>query len=204
VKQGDPLPAFDFHCPLLSLPHAFGTRLGTIPAPIPYLSVKKAAVAKWRKHLAAPGMRLVGLAWKGDPDYGKDRDRSVRLADLKALLATPGVRFVSLQKDLDEEERALTARMDNFVHPGASFKDTAEMIGSLDLVISVDTAWAHWAGATGKPLWVLLAFMPHWIWQLSRVDNPWYPTARLFRQRKPGEWGPLVKDLAREMRRGAK
>lgn len=204
VKQGDPLPAFDFHCPLLSLPRAFGTRLGTIPAPIPYLSVKKAAAAKWRKQFAAPGTRLVGLAWKGDPDYRKDRDRSIRLADLKPLFATPGVRFVSLQKDLDDEERALTARMENFVHPGASFKDTAEMIGALDLVVSVDTAWAHWAGATGKPLWVLLAFMPHWIWQLDRADNPWYPTARLFRQREVGEWGAPIKELAKELRRSPK
>ena len=193
IAQGDRLPKFDLQCSLLSLPHAFGTTLATVPAVTPYLSVDKIAVSAWRKKLARRGTKLVGLCWKGDPVYRKDRERSIRLSDLQPLLDLPGMRFVSLQKDLSEEELALVAKRDNFGHPGKDFKDTAELVAALDLVITVDTAWAHWAGAIGKPVWVMLAHYPHWCWLLERQDSPWYPTARLFRQEKAGDWAkPLA------------
>ena len=197
VAQGDPLPAFDFHCPLPSLPLAMETTLKNIPATVPYLAVEKLTVTTWKKKLARRGTRLVGLCWKGDPAYRNDRERSIRLAELQPLLDLPGLRFVSLQKDLDEDERSLVADRDNFGHPGANFKNTAEMVAALDLVITVDTAWAHWAGAIGKPVWVMLAHYPHWCWMLERQDSPWYPTARLFRQAKPGEWGPVLARVKR-------
>lgn len=192
VARGDPLPAFDFHCPMPSLPFATETTLRNIPSEVPYLSVEKQSVTAWRRKLARKGTRLVGLCWKGDPGFPNDRERSMRLADLAPLLDIPGLRFVSLQKDLTEEERALVADRSNFGHPGAGFKETAEMVAALDLVITVDTAWAHWAGAIGKPVWVMLAYYPHWCWLLERQDSPWYPTARLFRQAKPGAWGPAL------------
>jgi tetratricopeptide (TPR) repeat protein len=201
LSRGEPLPAFDLHCPLMSLPLAFNTSLQTIPATVPYLPVEKDAVSAWRGKLAAGNKRLVGLCWKGDQRYMKDRDRSMRLAQLRPLLACPGVQFVSLQKELNEEELALTAEMENFIHPGANFNDTAQMIGALDLVISVDTSWAHWAGAIGKPFWLLLPFVPYWIWLLERDDSPWYPTARLFRQTRAGDWQEVVQDVKREILR---
>ena len=201
LSQGESLPDFDFHCPLLSLPLAFGTRLETIPARSPYLSVANNATSRWRKELAPSATRLVGLCWKGDPHYKRDRDRSMRLAQFGPLFDTPGVKFVSLQKELDDDERAITAGMENFVHPGANFKATAEMLGALDLVISVDTVWAHWAGALGKPLWILLSIFPHWCWLLDRNDSPWYPTAQLFRQTRFGDWEDVVTSVKHEMLR---
>jgi tetratricopeptide (TPR) repeat protein len=201
LSQGDPLPAFDFHCPLLSLPLAFNTRLETVPATIPYLRVRGSSVSDWREKLAGDGKRLVGLCWKGSPTYERDSERSLRLAELRPLLNCSGIRFVSLQKDLDDEERAITKGMQNFIHPGQNFQDSAEMIGALDLVISVDTAWAHWAGAIGKPLWVLLSFIPHWCWLLDRDDSPWYPTARLFRQTRRSNWENVIDMVKDEISR---
>jgi len=197
VARGDRLPAFDFHCPLASLGLAFNTTLANVPAEVPYLAVEKQSVTAWKKKLARRSTRLVGLCWKGDAVYRNDRQRSIGLADLQPLLDVPGLRFVSLQKDLSAEERALVDKRDNFGHAGASFKDTAEMVAALDLVITVDTAWAHWAGAIGKPVWVLLAAYPHWCWLLERQDSPWYPTARLYRQATAGDWGPVLSRVKR-------
>ncbi len=197
IARGEELPEFDLHCALPSLPLAFGTTLETIPSKVPYLSIEKQAVTAWRRKLARKGTKLVGLCWKGDPVYRNERDRSIGLADLQPVLDLPGLRFLSLQEDLSEEERALVGDRDNFGHAGASFKDTAEMVAALDLVITVDTAWAHWAGAIGKPVWVMLAHYPHWCWLLERQDSPWYPTARLFRQTQAGEWGPVLAQVRR-------
>ena len=190
--EGEALPATDFHVPLLSLPLAFKTTLQSIPASIPYLSVPSGAASAWRKKLANDGETLVGLCWRGNPDYKGDRERSIPLADLIPLLSSPGIRFISLQKELDEKERVLTEGMANFTQPGEDFKNTAQIVAALDLVITVDTAWAHWAGAIGKPVWVLLPFPPHWCWLLEREDSPWYPTARLFRQPRIGDWDSVI------------
>lgn len=194
VSRGDPLPPTDLQCPLLSLPMAFGTTIETIPAAIPYLGVDLDAAARWRNSLSVGSEILVGVCWRGNPDYKVDRERSAALSAILPLLKVPGVRFVSLQKELTEQERRLAEEY-GLLHPGADFKGTAELVAALDLVISVDTAWAHWAGAIGKPVWVLLPSVPHWIWLLGRSDSPWYPTARLFRQTTPGDWVSLVANV---------
>ena len=187
IAAGDALPAAEFHCPLMSLPLAMGTdSLTKIPSPGGYLSPAS---------LPAGGERLVGLCWRGNPRNRIDRSRSARLADFLPLLAIPGVKFVSLQQLLDAEEYALVAGHANFVHEDMAFKDKAALVGTLDLVISVDTVWAHWAGAIGKPLWAALSFVPAWCWLLDRADSPWYASARLFRQRSRGDWAGVVADL---------
>jgi ADP-heptose:LPS heptosyltransferase len=136
------------------------------------------------------------LCWRGNPNYAGDRTRSMRLQQLEPLLKLPGIRFVSLQKELRADERA-----PDLVHPGADFAGTAALVAALDLVIAVDTVWAHWAGAIGKPVWLLLARIPHWCWMMEREDSPWYPSARLFRQPQAGDWRPAVDKLARELGR---
>ena len=191
--QGTPAPHTDFHCPLLSLPAAFGTTLRDIPAAIPYL---RADPGGWRAKLGGEESKLIGLCWRGNPGYTGDKQRSMPLALLDPLLAVPGVRFVSLQKELHAHERR-----PGLLHPGGDFASTASLVAALDLVISVDTVWAHWAGALGKPLWLLLSRIPHWCWLWEREDSPWYPTARLFRQQKAGDWTPVVERLGRELRR---
>jgi hypothetical protein len=193
VSRGRPLPAFDFHCPLLSLPLAFGTELHTIPARVPYLSAPKARLARWKARLPSTEGLRIGLTWSGRKL--PDPDRSMALAQLAALLDLPGVHFVSLQKDLrDSDEAALRGRP-GLLHLGpdlADFADTAAVIAQLDLVISIDTAVAHLAGALGKPVWILLPFSSDWRWLLDRDDSPWYPTARLFRQDKTRTWDAVI------------
>jgi hypothetical protein len=134
----------------------------------------------------------VGLAWRGDPNYKGDHERSIPLEKLKPLLSVPGIRFVSLQKELKEDERVLTEGMANFTHPGEDFKATAEIAAGLDLVITVDSAWAQWAGAIGRPTWVLLRYIPHWCWMLDREDSPWHGSARLIRQPRRGDWDSVI------------
>ncbi len=189
-------PAADFHCPLMSLPHALGITLENLPARVPYVPVDAGAAAAWRARLARTGERLVGLCWKGNPRNRLDRQRSQQLADLGPLLAVPGLRFVSLQEALEPEERELLAARANFIHRDLAFKAKAELAAAMDLVISVDTVWAHWAGAIGKPLWVMLPQVPPWVWMLGRDDSPWYPSARLYRQARRGDWATVVADVA--------
>ena len=193
VPEGAPPPRTDFRCALLDLPAAFGTSLESIPADIPYV---RADPGEWRAKLSGDKAKLVGLCWRGNPTYAGDRHRSMPFTTLAPLFAVPGVRYVSLQKELRPEERH--ARL---LHPGLDFAGTTGLVAALDLVISVDTVWAHWAGAAGKPLWLMLSRIPHWCWMTEREDSPWYPTARLFRQETQGDWAPVVARLARELRR---
>jgi Flp pilus assembly protein TadD len=182
----------DFYCPLLSLPAAFRTTLSDVPAAIPYL---RADPGDWRARLGGDKAKLVGLCWRGNPAYKGDRQRSMPLQALEPLLGLPGIRFVSLQKELHPHEQ-----LPQLVHPGGDFDSTASLVAALDLVISVDTVWAHWAGALGKPLWLLLPRNAHWCWLRDREDSPWYPTARLFRQENAGDWRPVVGAVAQELR----
>jgi Flp pilus assembly protein TadD len=183
----------DYYCPLLSLPAAFGTTLQDIPAAIPYL---RADPGDWRAKLGGDKAKLVGLCWRGNPAYKGDRHRSMPLQALEPLLRLPGIRFVSLQKELHPHEQ-----LPQLVHPGGDFDSTASLVAALDLVISVDTAWAHWAGALGKPLWLLLPRSSHWCWLLGREDSPWYPSARIFRQPAAGDWPAVVRSVALELGR---
>jgi hypothetical protein len=203
IGLGEALPAFDQHCPLLSLPLAFGTTMATIPGEIPYLAAPEPLLAEWRARLAASAAPRVGLIWAGRPEHRRDRDRSIALAAL-APLADTGATFYSLQKGpAAAQAKGPPAGM--VLHDlGAAlgdFADTAAAMSALDLVITVDTSPAHLAGAIGKPVWLLLTHAPDWRWFLEREDSPWYPTARLFRQTTRGDWAPVIARVAAELRR---
>jgi tetratricopeptide (TPR) repeat protein len=196
VARGETLPRFDLHCPLLSLPFAFRTTLETIPRSIPYLTADTAAVAAWRVRLAALEGLRVGVCWAGNPAAELiDRRRSVGLARLAALGAVAGVHFVSLQKGVagaDATGEPSGVVIHDWTDELRDFADTAALVEALDLVITVDTAVAHLAGALGKPVWILSRFDACWRWLDGRDDSPWYPTARLFRQEAPGGWDEVV------------
>jgi Flp pilus assembly protein TadD len=195
IARGDALPEFDLHCPLMSLPMIFSTELQTVPAAVPYLT---ANTSQWRaRFIGEPNALRVGIVWAGQSTHQKDRHRSLTLNDLAPLADIPGIRFYSLQVG-EAAHQALSPppgmTLIDWTADLHDFADTAGLIQQLDLVIAVDTAVCHLAGALGKPVWILLAFQPDWRWLLDRDDSPWYPTARLFRQPAPEQWGePLDK-----------
>jgi tetratricopeptide (TPR) repeat protein len=206
IEDGASLPPYDYHCSMLSLPHLFATELETIPAQIPYLAADPDKVRDWAALLDGSRGLKVGLVWAGGARQefsgllqAMDRRRSITLAQLAPLAAIPNVTFVSLQKGEASVQAGgapagltihdFTARLD-------SFADTAALVQNLDLVISVDTAVAHLAGALGKPVWLLNRFDTCWRWLLGRSDSPWYPSMRLFRQDQPGEWAPVIDRMA--------
>jgi tetratricopeptide (TPR) repeat protein len=203
VAQGDPIPDFDVHCPLLSLPRALGTTLDSVPAKRSYLDPPADAAAAWARRLSTDRAWRVGLAWAGRRTHTYDRARSLTLAQLSGPLAVPGIRFYSLHHELGDEDMQRAGEAPNLAHFGADlagFDSTAGLAAQLDLVISVDTSLAHLAGALGRPLWLLLAYTPDWRWLLDRDDSPWYPTARLFRQRSPGAWDEVLARVADALR----
>jgi hypothetical protein len=196
---------WDFWSPLLSLPRRCGTRLDNIPARIPYLRADPQRMRAWAPRLPADGVR-VGLVWKGNPNFENDADRSLAsLADLAPLWQVPGARFVSLQKWAGEREARLAPADRPLVDLGPAigdFADTAAIVALLDLVVCVDTAVGHLAGALGKKCWILLPdFKADWRWLRDRGDSPWYPgSVRLFRQERRGDWGPLIERVAAALR----
>lgn len=197
VAKGDPLPDFDVHAPLMSLPHIMGTSLDTIPREVPYLSVDGALDELWRQRSTAWPRPRVGLVWAGNRRHDNDANRSMPAERLAPLLSEPGISFVNLQigPAATDLARLPLTRDRRYYDPGpeiADFADTAAIIGHLDLVISVDTAVAHLAGALARPVWLLVPFVAEWRWLLERDDSPWYPTMRLFRQRAPGDWAELI------------
>ncbi|MFN0160447.1 MAG: tetratricopeptide repeat protein [Burkholderiales bacterium] len=193
IPYGDAVPEHELHCPLLSLPLAFGTTAQTIPAAPAYLASPVERRVRFAP-TAIDGLR-VGLAWSGNAANPRDADRSIPLADFARILV-PGATYVSLQRELRASDRAALAAQAGLTHHGealADFGDTAALIESVDLVVSVDTAVAHLAGALGKPVWILISRVPDWRWQLDRDDSPWYPGARLFRQCAfGGDWSELI------------
>jgi tetratricopeptide (TPR) repeat protein len=202
VAEGEKLPAFDVHCPLGSLPLAFKTTLDTVPADVPYLRVSEEAVAKWRPRIESLKGKKIAIAWAGNRDHINDRNRSIALTQLRPLLETPGISFVSIQRELRENEQNLSDEAPNITHVGtelADFDDTAAVVSLCDLVISVDTSVVHLAGAMGRPVWVLVPFQPDWRWLLEREDSPWYPTVRLFRQPAPGDWDRVIARVSEEL-----
>ena len=201
IARADALPGFDLHCPLMSLPLAFGTTLATIPADVPYIPLPEPA-RDWSDWLGARVSPRIGLVWSGNPNHLNDHNRSVPLEKFLPLFDV-GAQFVSLQKGARERDRALLAgRRDIRDAEGelASFADTASLMRSLDLVISVDTSVAHLAGGLGKPLWVLLPYVADWRWLTGRDDSPWYPTARLFRQSAARQWDEVVANVRTTLR----
>ncbi|MDP9174918.1 MAG: tetratricopeptide repeat protein [Planctomycetota bacterium] len=198
-----PLPHFDLHCPLLSLPMAFATTLATIPNEFPYLQPDEATMKVWQSRLKDVKGLKIGLVWAGRPEHRNDRNRSIALSLFAPLMQVPGLTLVSLQKfeakPVDQQLPALTPppgmELIDWTSELSNFADTAALISSLDLVIGVDTSVVHLAGALGKPVWVLLPFAPDWRWMLDRDDSPWYPTMRLFRQRQRGDWNRSMEDI---------
>ena len=195
--RGDALPPFDCHCPIMSLPLAFDTRLETIPAAIPYLSAAADRVARWRAELGDGDRPRLGLVWAGNLSNANDRNRSSPLEPWLPVLERTGWRALAIQKDVSNGDRKL---LEHAATPSIGgrledFADTAAVIALLDVVIAVDTAVAHLAGALGKPVWVVLPYSAEWRWLIGRSDSPWYPTARLFRQRAPGDWPSVVAEV---------
>src|SRR2546425_1153985 len=201
VPRGAPLPEFDYHCPLMSLPLAFRTDLGNIPADIPYIRSDAARVAAWQAKLGKKDKPRIGVVWSGSKALRNDR-RSMTLAEMLPLVGD-WTEWVSLQKDVRESETALLASRADVRHLGdelEDFADTAALIELLDLLVTVDTSVTHVAGAMGKPVWILLPFNPHdWRWMLDREDSPWYPTARQFRQSANGDWASVIRQLNEEL-----
>ena len=203
LESGQPLPSFEYHCPMLSLPLAFKTAVDSIPVDVPYLTPAPEQVECWREKLTVPANWLkVGLAWAGNPKHENDRNRSIALSLLGPLCTVKNVQFYSLQKGKAAKEAAnLPAAMSiiDWTDELHDFSDTAALIAHLDLVISVDTAVAHLAAGMGKPVWLLLAFRPDWRWLLDRDDSPWYPTMRLFRQKILGAWPEVIERVVRAL-----
>jgi tetratricopeptide (TPR) repeat protein len=193
LARGEPLPPFDFHCPLLSLPLAFGSVLETIPAPPAYLRADPGKAEAWATLLGTADKPRIGVAWSGSQDHRNDHRRSIGFAGFAGLL-TPACDFISLQNEHRAADAALLAASpvrDASAHL-ADFSDTAALCAAMDVVVTVDTSIAHLAGALGKPVWVLLSANPDWRWLLGRSDSPWNPGARLYRQ-QPGEtWAAVL------------
>lgn len=200
VSFEEEVPPCDYHCPLLSLPRFFKTDLSNLPAEVPYLFADPVKVEGWRRLLCREGDRpKIGLVWAGRPEYVNDRNRSISLEAFQPLLRLRGITWISLQKgkaagqiqEIEEGRRIL-----DYTDALKDFSDTAGLIENLDLVISVDTSVAHLAGALGKPVWTLISFAPDWRWLLDRDDSPWYPTMRLFRQTRYGDWKGVMERVA--------
>ncbi|KXU88708.1 hypothetical protein CI15_10355 [Paraburkholderia monticola] len=205
IGETAPVPDFDYHIPTLSLPFALKMRAADLGVPGPYVHADGALAAQW-DHLFADSARRpnIGIVWSGSRTHVNDRNRSISLEQLKPLLEADA-NFFALQKDVRDSDRACLAQLDqrgllrDVSARLTTFAETAALIDRLDLVITVDTAVAHLAGALGKRVWIALPFMPDWRWQLDRSDSPWYPTARLFRQATRGDWTGVVAVLRAEV-----
>jgi tetratricopeptide (TPR) repeat protein/glycosyltransferase involved in cell wall biosynthesis len=196
IPQDTPLPDFDLHAPLVSLPHLLRTTLDTIPATVPYLSTFPSSPLP---HL--PSAYKIGIVWTGNPEHKNNYHRSCPIAHFRSLAEIPGVQLFSLQKGDAAADLAANLAADptlpiqDLSAQLTDFADTAAAIAQLDLVMTIDTSVAHLAGALGKPVWVLLSFAADWRWMLDRADSPWYPSARLFRQPQAGDWQSVFQQV---------
>lgn len=197
------LPAFDFHCPIMSLPLALKTRLESIPSAISYLpSPPRTRVRAWKERLGPHHKFRVGLVWSGNPEHLDDHNRSIPLRTLSSVLDVSAT-FVSLQKDLGSDDRKAMQELPGLLDFSDGFTDfveTAALIKCLDLVVAVDTSVAHLAASLGRPTWVLLPYTPDYRWLLDRDDSPWYPTMRLFRQTSSRDWREVLDQVRSELR----
>jgi tetratricopeptide (TPR) repeat protein len=204
IAVGEALPAYDFHCAMLNLPMAFGTKPENIPASIPYLKAPEELAKNWLSRVRKKEAKLrVGLVWAGRSEHRDDVRRSLTLERLGPILKTPDVEFFSLQTG-PAGRQAVSWAITDFTPDLHDFCDTAALIENLDLMITVDTAVAHLAGAMGKRVWVLLARIPDWRWMLERTDSPWYPTMRLMRQQVRSDWEGPIATAAAELSKLAK
>jgi tetratricopeptide (TPR) repeat protein len=206
IGEGDELPAFDVHAPLLSLPRILQTALETIPSKTPYLFAERGLVDFWRKKLQRVSGFRVGVNWYGRSSRGAHRQRDIPIHCLASLAQTPGVRLISLQKGDPQQKLAAHGDPESVVDFGGdidqeqgAFMDTAAIMMNLDVVISSDTSIAHLAGALGVPVWLALPFVPNWRWLQNRNYCPWYPTMRLFRQQTTGDWDSVFATVRAEL-----
>jgi Flp pilus assembly protein TadD len=204
VVEGEDLPEHDVHAPLMSLPRIFGTTLADVPAEVPYLFADAALMDAWRSEVALlPGFK-VGIAWQGNPEFQRDRQRSFQLALLAPVARLAGIRLISLQKGVGTEQLGAFSKqfaVTDLANRQPDFMETAAVLKSLDLVITPDTSLAHLAGALGVPVWTGLPFSSDWRWLMDRDDSPWYPTMRLFRQKRWGDWDEVFERMAGELER---
>ncbi|HEV7817051.1 MAG TPA: glycosyltransferase, partial [Janthinobacterium sp.] len=200
VIKGEPLPPFDYHIPLMSLPLAFDTRLGTVPGAAPYLASDQAKVAQWGAILGAKTRPRVGVVWSGHPANPNDHNRSMPLS-VFARMFSDQYEFISLQKEVKPADQPLLDSMPvrQLADLLRDFTDTAALCELMDVVITVDTSVAHLAGALGKPVWVLLQTPFEWRWLERGTDSPWYPSATLYRQSQRGDWEPVIDALAADL-----
>jgi len=201
VDKGAELPAFDLYVPMLSLGRVLGIDLDSIPADMPYMRPPELHPVQLPASLGR--IKKVGISWAGKPTHQNDRNRSCPFNHFVDLLGLAGMTVFSLQKGprvAEVAEAGAEALVTDIGTRLGDFADTAAVIEQLDLIITVDTALAHLAGALGKPVWVVLPYSPDWRWMLSRRDSPWYPSMRLFRQRRFGAWGPVFVDIRRALR----
>jgi cytochrome c-type biogenesis protein CcmH/NrfG len=195
------VPGHAAHCRLSSLPYLFHTMPDSIPAQVPYLKASPARIAYWRDRLNAqlpPGLKRIGLAWTGRPTHPNDKRRSIPLSRLLPLADAGPAAFVSLQKPMPAGDTANLGAfngMTDLASELTDFGETAAVMENLDLIITVDTAMGHLAGALARPVWIMIPKAADWRWLLDRSDSPWYPTARLFRQEKPGTWDQVLRDV---------
>jgi tetratricopeptide (TPR) repeat protein len=205
VPEGQPLPEYDYQVPVMSLPAVLGTLLDTVPATVPYLTASQEVVARWQQRLGQGGLK-VGLVWQGNPRHQWDHWRSIPLARFRPLAQVPGMRLISVQHGPGSEQAQQLKGLFEVAEPWGSdqpgpgpFPETAALMKALDLVITVDSSAAHLAGALGVPVWSLLAAVSDWRWMLERGDTPWYPTMRLFRQQRLGDWAEVIDRLLPEL-----
>jgi tetratricopeptide (TPR) repeat protein len=203
-EAGVRLEGVDFQCMLLSLPDRFKTELATIPNAVPYLNAESTLAEKWKKTMGKDGFK-VGISWQGNPSGFVDFGRSMPLAAFAPLSDIPGVRLISIQFQHGTEQlKSLPSGMKveelaEFNTGESGFIDTAAVMKSLDLIITTDSAPAHLAGAMNMPVWVMLRAVPDWRWLLDRSDSPWYPSMKLFRQEVNGDWGQVIRDVAKAL-----
>ncbi len=193
---------FDYHCPLLSLPFAFGTTLATIPAHQQYLKADEQLRAAWAARLPRKTKPRIGMVWSGRTDHPTIKNRSINMERFLPILSADAD-WICLQKEIGEKDLAVlwqVGRIAVFSDDLRDFSDTAALIDLMDLVITVDTSVAHLAGAMGKPVWILLPYNPDFRWLLDRDDSPWYPSARLFRQQQIGDWAGVIERVGNELR----
>jgi Tfp pilus assembly protein PilF len=198
IPEGAPLPEYAVYIPAMSLPRVFGTTLESIPAQVPYLTADPALIERWGEQIGRDARFRIGIAWQGNPSYARDRQRSFPLTLFEPIARLDGVRLYSLQKDSGTEQIAAASSRFAVTDLGSrltDFMDTAAVMMNLDLVISPDTSIVHLAGALGVPVWVALPFESDWRWLLDRDDSPWYPTMRLFRQTRAGDWGDVFRRI---------
>jgi len=201
-SRDEPLPNFDLHCSLMSLPLAFSTELHTVPNIVPYIRAPEAKVREWQSELDPIEKLKVGIAWSGNPQVSHDFKRSMSLNLFRQILSESDCQFYVLQKEIKETDANLIKSSTNLTDLSPKlqdFSDTAAIVANLDLVISVDTSVAHLAGAMAIPTWIPLWFSPEWRWLLGRENSPWYPTIRLFRQQRAGDWVSVLARIRSEI-----